>query len=140
RLEASLALEADQRRTGPGVEHAGNASTEEAFPDQNRLNLADLRLAQVHRHDRACRRAAQVATAAERHHVNDPVAAVQEYDLVLHDEEAVVAVTREGIDQDWERRHGDDTHVSRDDRTGSDRETYAIKTRRIACRQDGLLD
>ena len=77
-----LTLEGDQRGVGSGVEHTGDTPAQVAAPDENRLNLADLRLAEVHGHNRARRRVADTRAAAYRNHVDDLLAAVHERSLL----------------------------------------------------------
>ena len=66
--------------------------------------------------------------------------AVHDHDLIFNNEEAVIAVLRKDVDQNWECRHGDDAHGRRNNGARVDGEVHAIDVRRVSGRQHGLLD
>src|SRR5262249_22732213 len=112
---------------------------QEASPDEDQLNFTNLILAEI-LNEGGARPRAKARAAPDRNDVDDPVPTIYKDDLVFHDEEAVVAVAREDINQDRERRHRHDVHVTRHNRAGADREVDAVDARHVPCRKDRLLD
>src|SRR2546421_2457973 len=132
RLDALLSLEADQRLLSPRSQHSVRFTGEQAPLDEHLLDFPDLRRAEIKRRDRTASNAASAEAVAEvrsrsgRDNVNHSAVSVQKHDFVLHDEEAVIAETREHVDQ---RREGPDRHdvdVRRHDRARVDRKVNAV--------------
>ena len=95
---------------------------QEASLDEDQLHFANFGLAEVDGYSGRARSAAEPRARSGRYDVDDLMAAIDEYDLIVDYEEAVVAVLREGLDQDREGRDRDDVDRPRNDRTGMDRE------------------
>src|SRR5205807_3699654 len=103
----------------PRIEDAGRLPGQQAAFDQHFLHHADIVSAEVERGDAAAVTATAhaAASAAEPcpwsggNDIDDPAALVQDYDLVVHDEEAVVAEGGEHVDQRRECRDGNHVDV-----------------------------
>src|SRR5262249_45882386 len=81
----------------------GCCAGQQAAFNQDLLNNADLFRAQVEHGDAAATATVTIVDPRSgRNDVNDPAAPIHYHDLVVHDEEAVVAVVRVQIDEHWE--------------------------------------
>jgi hypothetical protein len=139
RLQALLPLERDQRLPGAQAEHAIGLADIEPLLIQHDLHLPDLLHAQ---RDRCATATAALERCAagrsHRHHRDHLARAVDDDDLVTHDEELVSAPF--GMNLDQRHVHRDDTHVARHNRTDAKREVDVIDARHVGAGQHSLLD
>src|SRR6185369_12105753 len=117
--------------------------------DQHALNDADVVRRKIdHRYGAAAAAHAATMTGAgeagartDRNHVDDAAIAVDDHHLVLHDEEAIVAIGREHVDQRRIGRDRGDGHARRDGDAGANLEVdrARVDMRNVARLQNRLL-
>jgi hypothetical protein len=137
-LEALSPLEGGDCRHGPRTHSAIDHNVEPSLLKHG-LDLPDLIGAQVQR-GRSATAAAQVCPAggANGYDRYDLTAAVDDHDLVTHDEVLMSAPCR--VDLDQRRRDIDDANARRHHCSDTDREVDVVHARHVAAGEDGLLD
>ena len=85
--------------------------------------------------------AGEAGARTDRNHVDDAAIAVDDHHLVLHDEEAIVAIGRERVDQRRIGRDRGDGHARRDGDAGANLEVdrARVDMRNVARLQNRLL-